>query len=69
MFPIYFLIFGSLLAITQILFFGAPIVESFLYSIVVSNIGLSGIYAFVGHFFFSNKVADSMVGQEATLFN
>jgi hypothetical protein len=45
-------------SILQIVFIKTPIVETLLMNFIVINIGLSSLYAFVGHAFSSKKVAE-----------
>lgn len=60
MFPIYFFGIGIILAIIQIFVFNTAVIESLLLSIIISSIGLNGLFAFIGHFFKSDDVARSI---------
>ena len=57
MYPVYFLILGVILGVLQITFLRAAIAEAFLLAFIVSNVGLQGVFAFLGHFFKSDEVA------------
>lgn len=57
MYPFYFLAFALGLGVFQLVFLKTPFVTSFLLALIVSNIGLKGLYAFLGHFFKSDEVA------------
>ena len=60
MFPIVFFLLAILGSIVQMLFFKTSISESLLLSFLVVEVGLQGIYAFIGHYFLSDKVAQSI---------
>ena len=57
MYPVYFFAFAIILGIFQIIFLKTPIITSFLLAFIVSNVGLQGFFAFIGHFFKSHEVA------------
>jgi hypothetical protein len=57
MYPIYFMIFSIVLGVFQILLWHTGALEAFLLAFIVSNIGLQGIFAFMGHFFKADEVA------------
>lgn len=57
MYPVYFLLFSAILGIVQIVFLKTEILSAFLLGCLVSNVGLQGIFAFLGHFFNSDEVA------------
>lgn len=60
MYPIYFLVLALIVGICQILFLKTPSVEAFLLALIVSTIGLQGFFAFIGHFFKSDEVAEKI---------
>ena len=45
-------------SVLQITIAGTPIVETLLVNFLVINVGISGLYAFMGHAFSSKKVAE-----------
>ncbi len=57
MYPVYFLAFSIILGIFQIIVLKTPIITSFLLAFIVSNVGLQGLFAFIGHFFKADEVA------------
>lgn len=60
MYPIYFFIFAILLGVGQFFFFGTSLSNAFLLGMLISNVGLQGIYAFIGHYFMSDEVAEGI---------
>jgi hypothetical protein len=68
MYPVYFLAFAIILGIFQIVFLKVPFIQSFLLAFVISNVGLQGIYSFLGHFFRSDQVADEIGWPKGNLF-
>jgi len=57
MYPVYFVAFAIILGIFQIIVLKTPIITSFLLAFIVSNVGLQGLFAFIGHFFKADEVA------------
>jgi hypothetical protein len=57
MYALYFFMFGVLMAFGHIVFLHTPVIEAFLVSLIFSDIGLTGFFAFYGHFFRSDEVA------------
>ena len=45
-------------SLVQIILMKSPVIETLLINFLVINIGISGLFAFVGHAFSSNKVAE-----------
>jgi hypothetical protein len=68
MYPVYFLLLGALLGALQILFTGTGAVQAFLLGFIVSNVGLQGIFAFLGHFFRSDETARGIGWPEGNPF-
>jgi len=68
MYPFYFLTLGIVLGMLQIVFWGTGIPEAFLLAFIVSNVGLQGIFAFLGHFFKSDEVARGIGWPEGNPF-
>lgn len=60
MYPLYFFIFGLLMALAHIFFLHTPALEALLMSLIFSNIGLTGLFAFYGHFYRSDDVAEKI---------
>lgn len=58
--PLFLFVFSVITAIINIVFFQAEAVESFLVCLLVINYGFGGIWAFIGHYFLSDKVAESI---------
>jgi hypothetical protein len=57
MYPVYFFILGILIGLAQVLLMGKDFISAFLMSFLLTNVGLQGIFAFIGHFFRSEKAA------------
>jgi hypothetical protein len=57
MYPIYFLIISLLIGAFQIIIWKTPPIEAFLLGMLIGNVGLQALYAFLGHFFKSDEVA------------
>ncbi|MBN2586695.1 MAG: hypothetical protein JXA64_01265 [Candidatus Fermentibacteraceae bacterium] len=57
MYPLYFIAISVILGFLKILLWKTDAVTAFLFAFIVSNIGLQGIFAFIGHFFRADEVA------------
>ncbi len=57
MYPIYFMALSVILGILQIVIWHVNVINAFLFGFIVSNIGLQGLFAFMGHFFKADEVA------------
>jgi len=57
MYPIYFMVLAIVFGIFQILVLKTPIFTAFTLAFILCNIGLQGIFAFLGHFFKSDDIA------------
>jgi len=57
MYPIYFFILAILGSIVQFTFSHVKPLETILLWLLISNVGLQGLFAFIGHFFMADKVA------------
>lgn len=55
--PLVFLFVALGAAVGQIFFWGTPIIESLLVSLLVVTVGLQGIWGFLGHYFKSDEIA------------
>lgn len=55
--PLVFLFIALGSAVGQVIFWGTPIIESLLVSLLVVTVGLQGIWAFLGHYFKSDEIA------------
>jgi hypothetical protein len=58
MYVIYLIATALVIASLQIVLFHTPIVETILLWLLVMKIGLGGIWAFMGHYFKSDEVAE-----------
>jgi len=57
MYPVYFMILSVVIGFVQILFWNVNALTAFLLGFIVSNIGLQGIFGFMGHYFRADEVA------------
>ncbi len=57
MYPFYFLGISVVMGILQILIWHVNVINAFLFAFIFSNIGLQGLFAFMGHFFKADEVA------------
>ena len=57
MYPFYFLGISVVIGIIQILIWHVNVINAFLFAFILSNIGLQGLFAFIGHFFKADEVA------------
>ena len=57
MYPFYFLGISVVIGILQILIWQVNVINAFLFAFILSNIGLQGLFAFIGHFFKADEVA------------
>ena len=57
MYPFYFLGISVVIGILQILIWHVNVINAFLFAFIFSNIGLQGLFAFIGHFFKADEVA------------
>ena len=57
MYPFYFLGISVVMGILQILIWHENVINAFLFAFILSNIGLQGLFAFMGHFFKADEVA------------
>ena len=60
MFPVVFFGLSVLGALLHIIIGKTPVVETFLMYFLVVSVGFQGIYCFVGHYFLSDQVAESI---------
>lgn len=68
MFSIVFFVIAVFFALGRIYFAGAGVIEAFLFSMIVICVGASGIFAFLGHMFNGDKVADGIGWPKGNLF-
>jgi len=57
MYPFYFLGISVVMGILQILIWHVNVINAFLFAFILSNIGLQGLFAFIGHFFKADEIA------------
>ena len=60
MYPIYFLVISIIGSIGQIIIAHTPIAETLLLWLLICNVGLQGLFTFIGHFFVSDIVAQNI---------
>ncbi|MGC9366023.1 MAG: DUF6790 family protein [bacterium] len=68
MYPLFLFCLAVILGLVQFLLLHKPLFSSFLLAFIVCNIGLQGIYAFMGHFFRSDETARNIGWPTGNLF-
>ena len=57
-FPIVFLVLSIIVAFGSVIFLKTNLVETLLISLLVINYGFGGLWAFMGHYFMPDKIAE-----------
>ncbi|MCX7124056.1 MAG: hypothetical protein NTV32_10440 [Gammaproteobacteria bacterium] len=68
MYPVYFFIIALITSALDVFVCGAPIFKSLLKWLLVSSVGLQGLFAFVGHFFRANDTARKIGWKQGSPF-